>query len=57
LPLKNKTNQFFLPYICCQLGRSIIEKERKEKEREKERKVRENIKKKNPRKKIKKVRE
>jgi hypothetical protein len=46
LPLKNKTNQFFLPYICCRLGRSIIEKERKEKEREKERKVRENIKKK-----------
>jgi len=41
LPLKNKTNQFFLPFICCRLGRSIIGKERKEKAREKERKVRE----------------
>jgi hypothetical protein len=51
LPLKNKTNQFFLPFICCQLGRSGIEKERKEKAREKERKVREKHKKKNPRKK------
>jgi len=56
LPLKNKTNQFFLPFICCRLGRSIIEKERKEKAREKERKVREKHKK-NPIKKIKKVRE
>jgi hypothetical protein len=36
LPLKNKTNQFFLPFICCRLGRSRIEKERKgEREREK----------------------
>jgi len=40
LPLKSKTNQLFLPFICCQLGRSIIGKERKEKVREKERKVR-----------------
>jgi hypothetical protein len=40
LLLKNKTNKFFLPFICCR-GRSRIEKERKEKEREKERKVRE----------------
>jgi hypothetical protein len=39
LPLKNKTNQFFLPFICCGLGISRIEKERKEKTREKERKV------------------
>jgi hypothetical protein len=53
LPLKNKTNQFFLPFICCRLGRSIIEKERKEKAREKERKVREKHKK-NPIKKNKK---
>jgi hypothetical protein len=45
LPLKNKTNQFFLPFICCRLGRSRIEKERKEKAREKERKVREKHKK------------
>jgi len=57
LPLKNKTNQFFLPFICCQLSRSRIEKERKEKAREKERKAREKHKKKNPRKKIRKVRE
>jgi len=49
LPLKNKTNQFLLPFICCRLGRSRIEKERKEKAREKERKVREKHKK-NPRK-------
>jgi hypothetical protein len=35
LPLKNKTNQFFLPFICCRLGRSKIRKERKEKAREK----------------------
>jgi hypothetical protein len=49
LPLKNKTNQFFLPFICCRLGRSRIEK----KNEKKERKVRENIKK-NPRKKNKK---
>jgi hypothetical protein len=40
LPLKNKTNKFFLPFICCRLGRSRIEKERKEKVRKKERKVR-----------------
>jgi hypothetical protein len=40
LPLK-KTNQLFLPFICCRLGISRIEKERKEKVREKERKVRE----------------
>jgi len=53
LPLKNKTNQFFLPFICCRLGKSIIGKERKEKVREKERKVREKHKK-NPRKKNKK---
>jgi hypothetical protein len=33
LPLKNKTNQLFLPFISCRLGRSIIEKERKEKKR------------------------
>jgi hypothetical protein len=39
LSLKNKTNQLFLPFICCRLGRSRIEKERKEKVREKERKV------------------
>jgi hypothetical protein len=43
LPLKNNTNQLFLPFICCRLGRSRIEKERKEKVREKWRKVRENI--------------
>jgi hypothetical protein len=49
LPLKNKTNQFLLLFICCRLGRSRIEKERKEKAREKERKVREKHKK-NPRK-------
>jgi hypothetical protein len=35
LPLKNKTNQFFLPFICFRLGRSRIGKERKEKAREK----------------------
>jgi len=46
LPLKNKTNQLFLPFICCQLGRSRIEKERKEKAREKEREVKEKHKKK-----------
>jgi len=46
LPLKNKTNQFLLLFICCRLGRSRIEKERKEKAREKERKVREKHKKK-----------
>jgi hypothetical protein len=40
LPLKNKTNKFFLPFICCRLGRSRIENERKEKVREKEIKVR-----------------
>jgi len=57
LPLKNKTNQFFFPFICCRLGRSRIEKERKEKTIEKERKVRGKYKKKNLRKKIRKVRE
>jgi hypothetical protein len=41
LLLKNKTNQFFLPFICCRLDRNRIEKERKEKAREIERKVRE----------------
>jgi len=46
LPLKNKTNQFFLSFICCRLGRSRIEKERKERAREKWRKVREKHKKK-----------
>jgi hypothetical protein len=46
LPLKNKTNQLFLPFICCQLGRSRIEKKRKEKAREKEREVKEKHKKK-----------
>jgi hypothetical protein len=51
LPLKNKTNQFFLPFISCRLGRSRIEKERKEKAREKERKVREKYKKKSKEKK------
>jgi hypothetical protein len=56
LPLKNKTNQFFLPFICCLLGKSRIEKERKEKAREKERKVREKHKKKS-KKKMRKVRE
>jgi len=45
LPLKNKINQFFLPFICCRLGKSRIEKERKEKAREKKRKVREKYKK------------
>jgi len=35
LPLKNKTNQLPLPFICYQLGRSRMEKERKEKAREK----------------------
>jgi hypothetical protein len=54
LPLKNKTNQLFLPFICCRLGRSTIGKERKEKAREKERKVREKHKKKIQGKKIKK---
>jgi hypothetical protein len=57
LPLKNKTNQFFLPFIYCRLGRSIIEKERKEKAREKKRKVREKHEKKIKGKKIRKVRE
>jgi len=56
LSLKNKTNQFFLLFICCRLSKNIIEKERKEKAREKERKVRGKYKK-NPRKKLKKVRE
>jgi hypothetical protein len=56
LPLKNKTNHFFLPSIYCRLSRRRIEKERKEKTREKKRKVRGKYKK-NPRKKIRKVRE
>jgi hypothetical protein len=43
LPLKNKTNQFFLSFICCRLGRSRIGKEKK---RKSERKVREKHKKK-----------
>jgi len=51
LPLKNKTNKFFLSFICCRLGRSRIEKKRKEKVREKERKVREKHKKKSKKKK------
>jgi predicted transcriptional regulator len=55
LPLKNKTNKLFHPFICCRLGRSRIEK--KKKTREKERKVSEKHKKKIQRKKIKKVRE
>jgi len=50
----NKTNQFFLSFICCRLGRSKIEKGRKEKAREK---VREKHKKKIQGKKIRKVRE
>jgi len=55
LPLKNKTNQFFIPFICCRLGRSIIDKERKEKEREREReRSKGKTLKKNPRKKNKK---
>jgi hypothetical protein len=41
LPLKNKTNQLFLPFICCKLDRSRIRKERKGKVKEKQRKVRE----------------
>jgi hypothetical protein len=45
LPLKNKINQLFLPFICCRLGRCRIGKERKEKAREKEKKVREKQKK------------
>jgi len=35
VPLKNKTNELFLFFICYRLGRSRIEKERKEKAREK----------------------
>jgi hypothetical protein len=50
LLLKNKTNQFFLSFICCRLGRSRI---RKEKAREEERKLREKHKK--IRKKIRKI--
>ena len=53
MPLKNKTNQFFLPSIYCRLDKSRIGKERKEKVREKERKIKEKYKK-NPRKKEKK---
>jgi len=48
LPLKNKINKLFLPFICCRLGRSKIEKE---KAREKEKKVKKKNKK-NLRKKI-----
>jgi hypothetical protein len=29
LSLKNKTKKLFLPFICCQLGRSRIEKKKK----------------------------
>jgi hypothetical protein len=53
LLLKNKTNQLFLSFISCQLGRSRI---RKEKVRERE-KSKGKILKKNPRKKKRKVRE
>ena len=35
MPIKDKTNKFLLPFICCWLGRSRIQKERKEKTREK----------------------
>jgi hypothetical protein len=45
LSLKNKTNKLFLPFICCKLGRSRIEKERKENARAKKKKVREKHKK------------
>jgi hypothetical protein len=55
LPLKNKTNQLFFPFICCRLDRNRIEKERKKKKM-RERKVREKHKK-NPRKQIRKMRE
>jgi hypothetical protein len=51
LLLKNKTNQLFFSFIYCRLGRSRIEKERKEKAREKKRKVREKHKKKSKKKK------
>jgi len=51
LPLKIKTNQFFLPFIYYRLSRSRIGKERKEKAREKERKLREKYKKKSKEKK------
>jgi hypothetical protein len=44
LPLKNKINMFFLPFICCRVGRSRIGREKKA--REKERKIREKHKKK-----------
>jgi len=56
LLLKNKTNQILLPFICCRLGKSRIEKERKEKTREKQKKTREKHKK-NPKNKIRKVTE
>jgi hypothetical protein len=56
LLLKNKKNQFFLPFICCRLGRSRIVREKKEKARERERKVRKKHKKKS-KKKNKKMRE
>jgi hypothetical protein len=49
LPLKNKTNQFFISFICCRLGRSRIGKRKKRKgERERE-KSKGKIYKKNPR--------
>jgi hypothetical protein len=52
LPLKNKTNQLFLSFICCRLGRSRIAKKKKKKKRQekKREKYGKNIKK-NPRKK------
>jgi hypothetical protein len=54
LPLKNKTNQLFLPFICCRLGRSRIEKKKGEREIEK---IKGKTLKKNQGKKIRKVRE
>jgi len=36
LPLKNKINQFFIPFICCRLGRSKIKKNKRKGERERE---------------------
>jgi len=50
LLLKNKTNQFFLSFLCCRLDRSRTGKERKEKARKKERKVKEKHKKKSKKK-------
>jgi stalled ribosome alternative rescue factor ArfA len=58
LLLKNKINQLFLSFICCRLGRSRIEKKRKEKKRlERNRKKVWEKHKKNLRKKIRKVKE